>query len=54
MDEKTRKKLDKAMRALLGMGEVPLHEEPKFTKSDLRRKFRLRVNRKGDGRIEEV
>ena len=53
MDEKTQKKLDKATRALLGMGPVP-DKDPKFTKADLKRKFRLRINRKGKGRIEEV
>lgn len=54
MNEKTQKKLDKAMRALLGMGEVPPHEEPTFTKADLKRKFRMRVDRRGKARMEEV
>ena len=48
------KKLDKAARALLGMGSVPDKEPPKFTKADLKRKFRMRVDRKGKGRVEEV
>ena len=54
MDKKTQDKLDKATRALLGMGPVPDKVPPKFTKADLKRKFRLRLNRKGKGRIEEV
>lgn len=52
--DKIQAKLGRATRALLGMGEVPPHEEPKFTKEDLKRKFRIWVNRKGKGRIEEV
>ena len=38
---------------LLDMGEVP-HQRGKFTKADLLRKFRMRVDRKGKRRIEEV
>ena len=51
--DKTQDKLDKATRALLGMGEVP-HQRQKYTVADLKRKFIMRTNRKGKARIEEV
>ena len=54
MDDKTQDKLDRAVRALLGMGAVPKQEPPKFTKEDLKRRFRMRLDRKGRARIEEV
>ena len=53
LDEKTQAELDRAVRALLGMGEVP-HRREKYTKEDLKRKFRKRIDRKEKGRIEEV
>ena len=53
MDEKTQQRLDRALRALLTMGPV-LHKETRFTQKDLDRKFRMRTNRKGTGRIEEL
>ncbi len=51
--DKTRKKLDRAMRALLNMDSVP-HERPKHTKADLKRKFVLRVKRNGEPTIKDV
>ena len=54
MNEKNQKKLDRAMKALMSMGSVPEDIDPKFTQEDLDRKFRMRVDRKGRGRIEEV
>ena len=50
---KTPSDLDRATRALLGMGPVE-HRRPKFTKPDLLRQFRMRLDRKGRGRVEEV
>lgn len=54
MSEKNQKKLDRAMKALMSMGPVPDEIDPKFTREDLDRKFRMRVDRKDRGRIEEV
>ena len=34
--------------------EPAIDKDPKLTKADLKRKFQLRVNRKGKGRVEEV
>ena len=54
MAKKTNKdKLDKATKALLGMGSAT-HTAPTFTQRDLDRRFRMRVDRKGKGKIEEV
>ena len=47
-------KLDRAARLLLKMGPVP-HEKVKDpTKADLRRRFKLRSDRKGNPKIEET
>ncbi|MCY4610507.1 MAG: hypothetical protein OXC38_02190 [Gammaproteobacteria bacterium] len=51
--DRTQAKLDKATRALLGMGPAP-DKDPKFTKADLKRKFRLRVDRKGKAGLRTV
>lgn len=51
--DKTQKKLDKAVRALLSMDAVP-HERPKYTIADLKRKFVLRLKRSGKPEIREV
>lgn len=52
-DKKTQAKPDKAALALLGMGEVP-HQQKKYTKADLKRKCKMRINPKGKANIEEV
>ena len=54
MTNKSHPDLDRATRALLGLGLALDKELPKFTKENLKRKFRLRINRKGKGRVEEV
>ena len=49
-----RKKLDRAANALLGMKEVR-HERPtKPTKGDLDRRFKMKIDRKGNPSIVEV
>ena len=49
-----RKKLDRAANALLGMKEVR-HERPKKpTKGDLERRFKMKLDRKGNPSIVEV
>ena len=53
LNDKKKKQIERATRALLGMGSAP-HDEPAFTKKDLDRKFRMRVDRKGKGKVEEV
>ena len=47
-------KLDKAAKALLNMGPVPHKRPPKPTKKDLERKFKLKIDRKGNPSMEEV
>ena len=47
-------KLDKAFKALLSMGPVKHEKIPKPTKADLNRRFRLRPDRRGKLRMEEV
>ena len=54
MTDRKRKQMDRAVKAMLGLGAVPNEKEPEFTKADLDRKFRMRVDRKGRGRIVEV
>ena len=54
MTDRKRKQMDRAVKAMFGLGEVPDEKEPEFTKADLDRKFRMRVDRKGRGRMEEV
>ncbi|MXW54930.1 MAG: hypothetical protein F4X44_10065 [Gammaproteobacteria bacterium] len=52
--EKKQKKIDRAVKAMLHLGSVQDAKTPEFTKSDLDRKFGMRVDRKGRGSIEEV
>ena len=52
-EDKTRKKPDRAVRALLNMEAVP-HERTKYAKAGLKRKFVLRLKRSGKPAIEEV
>ena len=47
-------KLDKAVRALLGLPGVKHKRPPPPTKADLNRKFVMRTDRKGKARIEEI
>ena len=47
-------KLDKAAKALLNMGTVKHKRIPKPTKRDLNRKFKLKVDRKGNPSMVEV
>ena len=47
------KKLDKAVKALLGMGRVESGSEPVPTKKDLERKFVMRVGKDGKVKIKE-
>ena len=54
MQQKDQAKLDRAVRVLLNMGEVPSHKLPKFTKEDLRKKFKIKVSRSGKGEIQEI
>ena len=48
------KKLDKAARALMGMKAVEHKRPRKPTKQDQHRRFKLRVDRKGNPSMEEV
>ncbi len=48
------KKLEKAAKILMSLGPVPHKRPPKPTKKDLQRKFKMRVDRKGNPSIEEV
>ena len=41
------------MKVVFGLSIVE-HAEPKIEKGDLDRKFKLRVNRKGESRLDEV
>ena len=53
MNERQWRKLDRALHALLSMGPVR-HKETRFTKKDLEKKFRMRTDRTGKGRLEEL
>lgn len=54
MNDKEKREIDRATKAVLNMGSVPNEKDPKFSKTDLGRKFRIRVDRKGQGRVERV
>ena len=54
MTARKREQLDRAVTAMLSLGTVPKKKEPEFTKADLDRKFRMRVDRKGRGKMVEV
>lgn len=51
---KQQREIDKATKALLGLGEVPHSDAPQHTKKHLDRRFKLNVDRKGRGKVEEV
>ncbi|MCY3884387.1 MAG: hypothetical protein OXG24_05655 [Gammaproteobacteria bacterium] len=54
MNDKKKKQMDRAVKAMLNLGSMPDEKEPEFTKADLDRKFRMRVDRKGRGTMVEV
>ena len=54
MDNRKCKQMDRSVKAMLNLGSVPEEKEPEFTKADLDRKFRMRINRKGRGKMVEV
>lgn len=47
-------KLDRMIRALLRLPAPPHSRPPTPTKADLERKFRIRLDRRGRPRFEEV
>ena len=49
-----RRKLDRAANALLGMSETEHKRPSKPTKADLERRFRMKIDRKGNPSIVEV
>lgn len=49
----SRKKLEKAAKALLGMGKAEHGSEPVPTNKDLERKFVMRVGKDGKVKIKE-
>ena len=49
----SRKKLEKAAKALLGMDKVERGSEPVPTNKDMERKFAMRVGKDGEVKITE-
>ena len=54
MNDRQKKQLDRATKAMLNLGAPPKENNPHFTQKDLERRFRMRVDRKGKGNVEEV
>ena len=52
--KRIRKQMDRTVKAMLNLGSVPDEKIPEFTKADLNHKFRMRVDRKGRGKMVEV
>lgn len=52
--DKQMKQIERATKALLGMEPVPHGEPPKHTKKDLDLRFKMKVDRKGKGKVKEI
>lgn len=54
MNKKKQRQVDRAVKAMMNMGPVDADIDPSFTKEDLDRKFRMRVDRRGRAKMVEV